>query len=89
VGVFHIIGWLLVGLIAGWIAGKIVEGHGLGLLGDMVVGIIGAFIGGFIGSRLFGLAATGFNPATIILAVIGAVILLTIVKALTPHRAPV
>jgi uncharacterized membrane protein YeaQ/YmgE (transglycosylase-associated protein family) len=87
--VFHIIGWLIVGLIAGWIAGKIVEGHGFGLLGDMVVGIIGAFIGGFFGSLLFGWSVTGLNLGTIILAVIGAVILLTIIKALTPRRAGV
>lgn len=83
----HIIAWLIVGLIAGWIAGKLVEGHGFGILGDMVVGIIGAFIGGFVGTALFGWGVTGLNLGTIILSVIGAVILLTIIKALTPQRA--
>lgn len=82
----HIIAWLVVGLIAGWIAGLVVEGHGFGILGDMVVGIIGALIGGFVGSLLFGWQVTGLNLGTIILSVIGAVVLLTIIKALTPRR---
>jgi uncharacterized membrane protein YeaQ/YmgE (transglycosylase-associated protein family) len=84
-----IVVWILVGLIAGWIAGKLVEGHGFGLLGDTVVGIVGAIIGGIIGGALFGWDVTGFNLSTIILSVIGAVILLVIIKALTPRRVGV
>ena len=48
----NIVAFLVVGLIAGWIAGKIVEGHGFGVLGDIVVGIIGAFVGGFLFSSM-------------------------------------
>ena len=50
----NIIAFLLVGLIAGYLAGKIVEGHGFGTLGDIVVGIVGAFIGGFIAPHVIG-----------------------------------
>jgi uncharacterized membrane protein YeaQ/YmgE (transglycosylase-associated protein family) len=82
-----IIAWLVLGAIAGWLAGLIVDGRGFGLLGDIVVGIIGAFIGGFVGSALLGWDITGFNVSSLILAVIGAVILLAILKAVAPTRS--
>lgn len=84
-----IIGFLILGIIAGWLAGMLFERHGFGVLGDMVVGIIGAFIGGFLGALLFGWNVTGFNLSSLILAVIGAIILLAIVKAVTPRRTMV
>lgn len=65
---------LIIGLIAGWLAGKISKGGGFGILGNIVVGIIGAMIGGFL-FTIFGLSAHGFIEA-IIMATIGAIVLL-------------
>jgi uncharacterized membrane protein YeaQ/YmgE (transglycosylase-associated protein family) len=73
-----IVAFLLVGLIAGFLAGKIVEGHGFGPLGDIVVGIVGAFIGGFLSNSILG-EAYGFWGA-VIMATLGAVILLFIAR---------
>jgi uncharacterized membrane protein YeaQ/YmgE (transglycosylase-associated protein family) len=70
--------FLVIGLIAGWLAGKIVEGTGFGLVGDLVVGVIGAFIGGWLLSYV-GVFAVGIVGA-LVSAVIGAVVLLVIVK---------
>jgi uncharacterized membrane protein YeaQ/YmgE (transglycosylase-associated protein family) len=84
-----IIAWLVLGLIAGWLASLLVDGRGFGLLGDIVIGIIGAFIGGFVGSALLGWDVTGFNLSSLILAVLGSVILLLIVKAVAPRRTMV
>jgi uncharacterized membrane protein YeaQ/YmgE (transglycosylase-associated protein family) len=72
---------LLVGAIAGWLAGLIVRGAGFGLIGDIVIGIIGAFIAGWLLPRL-GIAIHVVNPivTSIITATIGAVILLLIIR---------
>ncbi|MFN3689020.1 GlsB/YeaQ/YmgE family stress response membrane protein [Salinarimonas sp.] len=73
-----IIAWIVVGLIAGFIAEKIM-GRDHGLLTNLVVGVIGAFVGGFIISTILGFEyAQGFNLATIITAIIGAVVFLWI-----------
>lgn len=78
-----IILWLVLGALAGWIGSKVVNGTGLGLLGDIIVGIVGAFIGGFIVQLFGGSPATGFNLWSLIVAVIGAIILLLIVRLFT------
>ncbi len=70
---------LVVGVVAGWLAGKIVRGAGFGLIGDLVVGIIGAFIGDWLLPRVGILLGTGIISA-IINAVIGAVILLFLIR---------
>jgi uncharacterized membrane protein YeaQ/YmgE (transglycosylase-associated protein family) len=70
---------LFVGLIAGWLAGQIVQGTGLGLVGDLVVGIVGAFIGSWLLPQLGIHLGTGLIGA-IISATIGAVLLLLIVR---------
>jgi uncharacterized membrane protein YeaQ/YmgE (transglycosylase-associated protein family) len=72
---------LFVGIVAGWLAGKIVDGGGFGLIGDLVVGIIGAFIGDWLLPRLDIHLGTGIVSA-ILNATIGAVILLLIVRAI-------
>jgi uncharacterized membrane protein YeaQ/YmgE (transglycosylase-associated protein family) len=69
-----IIGLLVVGLIAGWIANKIAHGGGQGLLANLVTGVIGAFVGGIL-FWLLGLRATGFIGALVI-ATVGAVVFL-------------
>ena len=76
--------WIIIGGLAGWLASTLVRGTGLGLLGDIVVGIIGALIGGFI-LGLFGIGGAGIIW-TFVTAVVGAVILLLIVKAVTGNR---
>ncbi|MGA8970358.1 MAG: GlsB/YeaQ/YmgE family stress response membrane protein [Pseudolabrys sp.] len=73
---------LLVGLIAGWLAGRIVEGGGFGLIGDIAVGIVGALIGSWLLPRLGIHIASGIVSA-IIVATIGAVLLLAIVRLAT------
>ena len=70
---------ILVGLIAGWLAGQIVRGTGLGIVGDIVVGIIGAFIGTWLLPQLHIALGTGI-VAAILNATIGAIILLVIIK---------
>jgi len=70
--------WLIVGLIAGFLASVVMRGGGYGIVGDIIVGIIGAFIGGFLAS-LVGIGAGGFI-GTIIIAFIGACILIAILR---------
>jgi uncharacterized membrane protein YeaQ/YmgE (transglycosylase-associated protein family) len=79
-----IIAWLVVGLIAGWAAGKVSRGHGFGLIGDLVVGLIGALVGGLI-AGLFIQGSIGFI-GSIIVAFLGAVILLALLRLVTGHR---
>ena len=76
---YTIIVWLVIGAVAGWLAGKIVEGGGFGLIGDIVVGIIGAVIGGYLAGAL-GISIGGGLISSIIVAVIGAVILLFVLR---------
>ena len=71
--------WLLVGAVAGWLAGTIVKGGGLGLLGDIVVGVIGAFIGGWLLARV-GIQLGAGLVSVIASATIGAVLLLLILR---------
>ena len=70
--------WVIIGAIAGWLAGKIMKGGGFGLLGNIIIGIIGAFIGGFV-FGLLGITAGGII-GSIVMATVGAVLLLYIVK---------
>lgn len=73
-----IIGWIIIGIIAGWLAEKIMK-RNHGLLTNLVVGVVGAIIGGFIASNLLGIPVGGFNIMTLIVATLGAVILLFVV----------
>ncbi len=73
----NILIFLLIGLVAGWLAGLITRGYGFGLLGNILVGVIGAFIGGFI-FPLLGLSASGFI-GQVLFALGGAVLLLIII----------
>ena len=82
-----IIWWVIVGLIAGFLTGKIMKGSGFGALMDIVVGIIGAVIGGFIMSHLFGAAASGGLIYSILVAVVGAVILTFLLRLITGNRS--
>jgi uncharacterized membrane protein YeaQ/YmgE (transglycosylase-associated protein family) len=82
-----IIAWLVVGLIAGWLAGVVMKGGGYGVIGDIVVGLVGAFVGGLVFSLIAGGGSAGFW-GSIAVAFVGAVILIAILRAL-PGRSPV
>jgi len=75
-----LIWFLLVGLVAGWLAGKIMKGSGYGAVGDIVLGVIGALVGGFL-FRLVGLAAYGLI-GSIVVATVGAVVLIWVARKL-------
>jgi uncharacterized membrane protein YeaQ/YmgE (transglycosylase-associated protein family) len=81
--------WIIVGGGAGWLASLVVRGTGLGILGDIIVGIIGAFLGGLLLSLILpgSYGFTGFNIGSLVVAFIGAVILLFVVSFFT-HRRP-
>ncbi|OYW93923.1 MAG: hypothetical protein B7Z13_05990 [Caulobacterales bacterium 32-67-6] len=70
-----IIGWIIIGIVAGWLAEKIMK-RNHGLLTNLAVGVVGAILGGFIASSLLGIAVGGFNIMTLIVATAGAVLLL-------------
>ncbi|HEX4205692.1 MAG TPA: GlsB/YeaQ/YmgE family stress response membrane protein [Ktedonobacteraceae bacterium] len=74
--------WLIIGLIAGFIASRIMGGGGYGIIGDVIVGLIGAFIGGFLMNIFMPSANTGFI-GSIIVAIIGAIILIAIWRLVT------
>jgi uncharacterized membrane protein YeaQ/YmgE (transglycosylase-associated protein family) len=75
----EIVWLLLVGLIAGWLAGQIVKGGGYGMIGDMVVGIVGALIGGYV-FRSLGLSQGYGLLGSIVVATIGAIILIVLLR---------
>ena len=82
-----VIWWLLVGLIAGFLASVVMRGGGYGIVGDIIIGIVGAILGGFL-AGLLGIGASGF-VGTIIIAFIGACILIAILRAVStryPYR---
>ncbi len=76
-----IIGWIILGLIAGFIGSKIVNKRGEGLLLDIVLGVIGAIVGGFLFNLIGAAGITGFNLYSMFVAVIGSVVVLLIYHA--------
>ncbi len=82
-----IIAWIVLGLIAGWLAGIIMRGGGYGIIGDIVLGILGALVGGWLTGVLLGRdVVSGFNIETLIVAVIGAIVLIAISRLFTGRR---
>lgn len=77
-----IIAWIVLGLLAGWLAGIIMPGKGFGIVGDLIVGLIGAFLGGLIMNLLAPDATFGFW-GSLLVAIIGACILVGIIHAVT------
>jgi uncharacterized membrane protein YeaQ/YmgE (transglycosylase-associated protein family) len=84
-----IIGWIVLGLIAGFIASKIVNKRGEGILLDIALGIVGAIVGGFIFVNVFGATegVTGFNLYSMVVAILGAIVVLLVYHAVTGQRA--
>ena len=77
--------WIIVGVIAGWATGKIMKGSGYGFILDTILGIVGAVIGGRIALAL-GISPVGGMLYTILIAIVGAVILVAIVRLITGRR---
>ena len=82
-----IIAWLVLGLIAGFIASKVVNHTGSGIIMDIVLGVVGALVGGFLFSIFGATGVTGFNIYSMIVAIVGAVVVLWIYHALVGRRA--
>ena len=82
-----IIGWLILGLIAGFIASKIVSNTGQGVLLDIVLGVIGAVVGGFLFTTFGAAPVTGLNLYSMLVAVVGAVVVLVVYHTVTGNRA--
>jgi uncharacterized membrane protein YeaQ/YmgE (transglycosylase-associated protein family) len=71
--------FIVIGLVAGWLAGQLMKGGGFGVIGDIIVGVVGALIGGFLFSSL-GLSAGGGLLGSLIVATIGAILLIFILR---------
>jgi uncharacterized membrane protein YeaQ/YmgE (transglycosylase-associated protein family) len=86
-----ILAWIIVGIIAGWLAGLVMRGSGYGIVGDMVLGIVGALVGGFLAGALFNIPdpISGLNLTTLIVAFLGAVIVVALVRLIASGRPTV
>lgn len=79
-----LLSWIVVGLIAGWLAGLIMRGSGFGLIGNIVVGVVGGLLGGWIASSLLhiGPGMSGINLGSILIAFLGAIVLIFLLRLL-------
>ena len=84
-----LLSWIVVGAIAGWLAGNLVKGRGFGCLGDIIVGVVGGLVGGFLASQLFNMpdAINGFNLGSIVVAFLGAVVVIVVLRLLRGGRS--
>ncbi len=82
-----IIAWLVLGLIAGFIASKVINNSGEGLVTDIILGIVGAVVGGFLFSLIGAAPVTGFNVYSMFVAVVGAIAVLLIYYAVAGRRS--
>jgi uncharacterized membrane protein YeaQ/YmgE (transglycosylase-associated protein family) len=82
-----ILGWIVLGLLAGWLAGVLVKGSAYGVIGDIILGILGALVGGWITSSLMGVDVTGFNLQSLLVAVLGAIVVIFIARLIAGSRA--
>ena len=81
-----IIAWIVLGLFAGFIASKIVNRRGEGLLRDIILGVVGAMVGGFLFHLIGATGVTGFNLWSLFVAVLGAVVVLVVYHAIAGRR---
>ena len=82
-----VLSWIIVGLIAGFLAGQVMRGGGYGVIGDIIIGVLGGLLGGWIGSKFLNINAgmTGINLESILIAFAGAVLLILVERQL--HRS--
>jgi uncharacterized membrane protein YeaQ/YmgE (transglycosylase-associated protein family) len=78
-----VLAWIVLGLVAGFIASKIVSGSGQGLLLDVVLGIVGAVVGGYLFAALGATGVTGFNLYSMFVAIVGAAVVLWVYHAIS------
>jgi len=83
-----LISWIVVGLIAGFLAGMVMKGGGYGLIGDIIVGVVGGLLGGYLASYFLHIqnAMSGINLESILVAFVGAIILLVVIRLLGGGR---
>jgi len=90
--IMNILGWIVIGLLAGFVAGQVMKGSGYGIVGDVIVGLDGAVVGGFLAS-LLGLGGLNSNDpiswGTFFIALIGAIILIAVLRMFSGNRARV
>jgi uncharacterized membrane protein YeaQ/YmgE (transglycosylase-associated protein family) len=79
-----LLAWIVVGLIAGFLAGLVMKGSGFGVIGDIIIGVIGGLLGGYLAAYFLHIknAMTGINLETILIAFVGAIILLILLRLL-------
>ena len=82
-----VLAWIVLGLIAGFIASMVVNKHGGGMLLDIVLGVVGALVGGFLFNQFGAAGVTGFNIYSLLVAIIGAVVVLAIYHAIAGRRS--
>jgi uncharacterized membrane protein YeaQ/YmgE (transglycosylase-associated protein family) len=84
----NILSWIVVGLIAGWLAGRVMRGGGFGLIGDIIVGVVGGMLGGLMATyfHIIPDAVTGINLESILVAFVGALVLLVVLRLLGGGR---
>lgn len=81
-----VLGWILLGLISGFVASKVVNAKGEGCLIDIALGLVGAMVGGFIFTSIGGSPISGFNLYSMFVAIIGAIVVLFLYHAITGRR---
>jgi uncharacterized membrane protein YeaQ/YmgE (transglycosylase-associated protein family) len=81
-----ILTWIVLGLVAGVVASYLMGG-GYGLIGDIILGILGAVVGGFLASTFLGVTVTGFDLTSVLIAIVGACLLIGISRALSPRHS--
>lgn len=83
-----LLAWIVVGLVAGWLASRVMKGRGSGLVGDLILGVVGALLGGFLASELLKIpnAVNGINVTSILVAFVGAVILIAVLRMVSGRR---
>jgi uncharacterized membrane protein YeaQ/YmgE (transglycosylase-associated protein family) len=81
-----VLGWIVLGLIAGFVASKVVNNQGEGCFINIALGLVGAMVGGFIFSAIGGSSITGFNLYSMFVAIIGAIVVLFLWHAITGRR---
>ena len=84
-----ILSWIIVGLIAGFLAGQVMRGGGYGVIGDIIVGVLGGLLGGWIGATFLNIGAgvSGINLESILIAFAGAVLLILVLRMIGGRRS--